>query len=149
MLTKKIFFPLLFSFLMVFSCLGHAENSPVGLWKTIDDNTGKPRSLIRISDKNGELIATIEKGLLPGETGEKVCGKCTDERKDKPLVGMIIMDGMKAKGDIFEGGHILDPDNGETYKCKIKIDSTGKKLEVRGFIGVSLFGRSQTWVREE
>ncbi len=147
--TKKMFFPLFFSFLMTFSCFSHAENSPVGLWKTIDDSTGKPRSLIRISDKNGELIATIEKGLLPGETGEKVCGKCTDERKDKPLVGMIIMDGIKQKGDVYEGGHILDPDNGKIYKCKIKLDSTGNKLEVRGFIGISLIGRSQTWLREE
>ena len=62
---------------------------------------------------------------------------------------MVIMDGMKAKGEVFEGGHILDPDNGETYQCKIKLDSTGNKLEVRGFIGVSLLGRSQTWLREE
>ena len=129
--------------------LSYAENSPVGLWKTIDDATNKPRSLIRISDKNGELIATIEKGLLPTDTPNDACDKCTDDRKGKPLIGMVIMDGMKAKGDTFEGGHILDPDNGEIYNCKIKLDGTGNKLEVRGFIGVSLFGRSQVWTREE
>ena len=146
---RKLLLSLLLCFLTLFSALSYAENSPVGLWKTIDDSTNKPRSLIRISDKNGELIATVEKGLLSGETGDKVCDKCTDERKDKPLIGMVIMDGMKAKGDAYEGGHILDPDNGEIYNCKIKLDSTGKQLEVRGFIGVSLFGRSQTWMREE
>ena len=149
MMTKKIFLSLLLCFFTAFSYLAYAENSPVGLWKTIDDATGKPRSLIRISDRNGELIATVEKGLLPSDSPNDVCDQCTDARKNKPLIGMTIMDGMKPKGDVYEGGHILDPDNGETYQCKIKLDSTGKQLEVRGFIGISLLGRSQTWVREE
>ena len=149
MLVKKPYLLLIVCFLMAFSSLAYADSSPVGLWKTIDDSTGKPRSLIRISEKNSELIATVEKGLLPSDSPNDVCDECTDARKGKPLIGMVIMDGMKAKGDVFEGGHILDPDNGETYQCKIKLDSTGKKLEVRGFIGVSLFGRSQTWMREE
>lgn len=147
--VKKSYVLLIVCFITAFSSLVYADSSPVGLWKTIDDSTGKARSLIRISDKNGELIATVEKGLLPSDSPNDVCDQCTGERKDKTLIGMVIMDGMKAKGDVFEGGHILDPDNGEIYKCKIKLDSTGKKLEVRGFIGVSLFGRSQTWVREE
>ena len=134
---------------MVFLSLAYADSSPVGLWKTIDDATGKARSLIRISDKSGELIATVEKSFLPSDSPNDLCDQCTGEHKNKPLIGMVIMNGMKAKGDVFEGGHILDPDNGETYNCKIKLDSTGKKLEVRGFIGVSLFGRSQTWMREE
>ena len=149
MLVKKPYLLLIICSLMSFSSLAYAENSPIGLWKTIDDATGKPRSLIRISDKNGELIATFEKGLLPSDSPNDVCEQCTGERKGKPLIGMVIMDGMKAKGDTFEGGHILDPDNGEIYKCKIKLDSTGKQLEVRGFIGISLIGRSQIWVREE
>ena len=149
MLVKKPYLLLIICSLMSFSSLAYAESSPVGLWKTIDDATGKPRALIRISDKNGELIATFEKGLLPSDSPNDVCEQCTGERKGKPLIGMIIMDGMKAKGDTFEGGHILDPDNGEIYKCKIKLDSTGKQLEVRGFIGISLIGRSQIWVREE
>ena len=149
MIVKKSHVLLIVCFLSVFSSLAYANSSPVGLWKTIDDATGKPRSLIRISDKNGELIATVEKGLLPSDSPNDVCDQCTGERKGKPLIGMVIMDGMKAKGDVFEGGHILDPDNGETYQCKIKLDSTGNKLEVRGFIGVSLLGRSQTWLREE
>lgn len=149
MMTNKLLLSLLLCFLTVFSYFAHADNSPVGLWKTIDDSTGKPRSLIRISDKNGELFATVEKGLLPSDKPNDTCDKCEGARKDKPLIGMMIMDGMKAKGDIYEGGHILDPDNGKVYKCKIKLDSTGKQLDVRGFIGVSLFGRSQIWMREE
>lgn len=124
--------------------------SPAGLWKSIDDKTGKPRSLIRISEADGVYSGVVEKGLLAGESDapEKICDKCTDNRKGKPLLGMVIMQGMKAKGDIYEDGTILDPDNGKVYKCKMKLDETGNKLEVRGFIGVSLFGRSQTWERE-
>ncbi|MDP3087024.1 MAG: DUF2147 domain-containing protein [Methylotenera sp.] len=126
-----------------------ANNTPAGLWKTIDDNTGKPRSLIRITEKNGEYSAVIEKGLLASDTGDALCDKCTDERKGKRIIGMTIVNGIKQKGDDFEGGEILDPDNGKTYRCKMRLDSTGNKLEVRGFIGISLFGRSQTWLREE
>lgn len=126
-----------------------SESTPAGLWKTIDDKTGKPRSLIRITEHDGEYSAVVEKGLLATDTGEAVCDKCTDERKGQKIVGMTIVKGIKKKGDNYEGGEILDPDNGKTYKCKMKLDSIGTKLEVRGFIGVSLFGRSQTWLREE
>ena len=148
-MLKRTYLLLIICLLTLFSALSYAENSPVGLWKTIDDSTGKPRSLIRISDKNSELIATVEKGLLPTDSPNDLCDKCTDERKGKSLAGMIIMDGMKAKGDAYEGGHILDPDNGKVYQCKIKLNNTGNQLEVRGFIGISLIGRSQIWVREE
>ena len=126
-----------------------SETTPAGLWKTIDDKTGKPRSLIRITENNGEYSAVVEKGLLATDTGEAVCDKCTDDRKGQKIVGMTIVKGIKKKNDNYEGGEILDPDNGKTYKCKMKLDSTGTQLEVRGFIGVSLFGRSQTWIREQ
>jgi uncharacterized protein (DUF2147 family) len=137
-------------FILLFSAPSQANStSPVGLWKTIDDASNKPRSLVRISENNGELIATIEKGLLPDDSPNDLCDKCEGARKNKPIIGMVMMDGMRAKGDAYEGGHILDPDNGKVYNCKIKLDSTGKQLEVRGFIGISLIGRSQIWVREE
>jgi len=103
---KKVYFSLLFCFLTLFSAFTHADNSPVGLWKTIDDATNKPRSLVRISDKNGELIATIEKGLLPDDSPNDMCDKCEGARKNKPIIGMVMMDGMKVKGDTYEGGHI-------------------------------------------
>ena len=87
--------------------------------------------------------------MLEGDTGERVCDKCTDERKDQKIIGMTIIKSIKEKNGSYEGGTILDPENGKVYKCKMKLDEAGNKLEVRGFIGVSLFGRSQTWTREE
>lgn len=126
-----------------------ASHTPAGLWKSIDDNSGKPRSLIRITEQNGEYSAVIEKGLLPTDTGDAVCDKCTDSRKGKRIIGMTIVEGIKLKGDSYEGGEILDPENGKTYRCLMKLDESGNKLEVRGYIGISLFGRSQVWTREE
>ncbi len=148
-MKKSIFGLCCFALMFVTNIVIASESTPAGLWKTIDDKTGKPRSLIRITENDGEYSAVVEKGLLATDTGEAVCDKCTDERKGQKIVGMTIVKGIKKKGDNFEGGEILDPDNGKTYKCKMKLDSTGTKLEVRGFIGVSLFGRSQTWLREE
>ncbi len=123
--------------------------TPEGLWKSIDDETGKPRSLIRIHENNGEYSAVVEKGLLPTDTGESVCDKCTDERKGQKIIGMTIAKGLREKDGVYQGGEILDPENGKTYRCKMKLLENGKKLEVRGFIGISLFGRSQIWTREE
>ena len=134
--------------LLLFSTITLAA-SPAGLWKSIDDKTGKPRSLIRISEDNGVYSGVVEKGLLEGDTGERVCDKCTDERKDQKIIGMTIIKSIKEKNGSYEGGTILDPENGKAYKCKMKLDEAGNKLEVRGFIGVSLFGRSQTWTREQ
>lgn len=124
------------------------SDTPVGLWKTIDDDTGKPASLIRISEKNGKYIGTIEKLLDPSQQSS-VCDKCLGTRKNQLIIGMTIMQGLQQKGGSYEGGEILDPDNGKTYQCKVKLTPDGKILEVRGFIGTSLFGRSQTWLREE
>ena len=121
----------------------------VGLWKTIDDKTGKPRSLVRINETNGEYSATIEKGLLATDANEAVCDKCTDDRKNQKLIGMTIAKGLKKNGTQYDGGEILDPDNGKIYRCKMKLDETGNMLEVRGYIGISLLGRSQIWNRVE
>lgn len=126
-----------------------ADQTAAGLWKTIDDSTGKPRSLIRISEHNGEFSAVVEKGLRETDTGEAVCDKCKDERKGKKIIGMTVAKGLKQNGHKYEGGEILDPENGKTYKCKMTLDQTGNNLEVRGFIGISLLGRSQTWHRVE
>ncbi|MDD2834084.1 MAG: DUF2147 domain-containing protein [Methylotenera sp.] len=126
-----------------------ASHTPAGLWKSIDDKSGKPRSLIRITEQNNAYSAVIEKGLLPTDTGDAVCDKCTDDRKGKRIIGMTIVEGIQLKGDSYEGGEILDPENGKTYRCLMKLDESGNKLEVRGYIGISLFGRSQIWTREE
>jgi len=128
-----------------------AAVSPVGLWKSIDDNTGKVRSLVRITQANGEYKGTIEKLFrAPTEDQNPKCDKCPDARKDKPIIGMTILTGLKAEDDLeYTGGQIIDPENGKIYSSKIVLDENGKKLEMRGFIGVSLIGRSQTWVRAD
>ena len=139
------------SFLIIGFCSNTfaAAATPAGLWRTIDDNTGKPRSLVRINENNGEFSAVIEKGLLASDTPDAVCDKCKDERKGQRIVGMTIVKGIKLVDGHYEGGEILDPENGKVYRCLMKLDSTGKQLEVRGYIGISLIGRSQTWTRVE
>jgi len=125
-------------------------NSPTGLWKTIDDKTGKERSLVRITETNGVFEGRVEKIYdQPGDDPQHLCKECEGERKDKPIIGMTILWGLKKDGEQYAGGEILDPKNGSIYRAKMKLLDGGKKLEVRGFIGVSLFGRSQTWLREE
>ena len=127
-----------------------ASESPVGLWRTIDDKTGKEKSLVRIVEANGELRATIEKLFRePHEEPNPNCDKCPGERKNKPVLGMMIMTGLKKAGSEFEGGEILDPANGKIYRVKMWTAEGGKKLNVRGFIGVSLLGRTQVWIRED
>ena len=121
--------------------------TPAGRWKTIDDKTGKPKSIVRIYEENGRLFGLVEASLNPEKAG-RICDKCKDDRKDKPIVGMVIMRGLEKHGDEYTGGDILDPDNGVVYRCKIRLIDQGAKLSVRGFVGVSMFGRSQTWTRE-
>ncbi|VVD67828.1 DUF2147 domain-containing protein [Pandoraea anhela] len=125
------------------------ENSPVGVWKTIDDSTGKPKALVTISEKDGEYVGVITKGLGQNDDPERVCDKCTDARKGQKMLGMQIIRGIKKDGDEYSGGYILDPENGKDYKCKLTVIDGGKKLDVRGFIGISLIGRTQTWIREQ
>ena len=127
-----------------------AQSTPVGLWKTIDDETKAEKSQVRISDAGGVLTGKIEKIAEAGKQDSK-CEKCTDERKDKPVLGMLIIRNAKADADkeYWEGGDILDPSNGKVYKLRLKPVDGGKKLEVRGFIGVALLGRTQTWLRVE
>ena len=128
-----------------------AQNaSPAGTWKTIDDETGKPKSLVRITEENGVLTGKIEKLYrAPSEEQNPLCGKCSDARKDQPIIGMTILSGLKKDGNEYTGGEILDPSKGKTYKSKATLKDNGSKLEVRGYIGAPMFGRSQTWVREQ
>ncbi|MCL4182387.1 MAG: DUF2147 domain-containing protein [Burkholderiaceae bacterium] len=124
--------------------------SPTGLWKNIDDETGKPKALIRVSENGGVITGRIEKILT--DKPDAVCDKCTDERKDKPVQGMTIISGMRRNAEqpgVFDGGEILDPNNGKVYRSHMKLLDGGRKLDVRGYIGVPLFGRTQTWLREE
>jgi uncharacterized protein (DUF2147 family) len=127
-----------------------ASDSPVGVWRTIDDKTNKEKSLVRITEVNGELRGTIDKLFRePDEEPNPNCDKCEGDKKNKPVLGMMILTGMKKQGDEYTGGQILDPANGKHYKCRMWTSDGGKKLNVRGFIGVSVIGRTQVWVREE
>lgn len=127
--------------------LAQGAASPVGLWKNIDDETKQAKSLIRIVEKDGVLSGRVERILT--DKPDAKCDKCTDERKDQPVQGMTIITGMKKDGDAWGGGEILDPNNGKVYRSNMKLVDDGRRLEVRGFVGISLFGRTQTWIREE
>jgi uncharacterized protein (DUF2147 family) len=136
--------------LNIVSSLVAAELSPVGLWKTIDDNSGQPKGLVRIREINGQFDGRIEKIFpKPGNDPAPKCDKCDGARRNQPVLGMTILWGLTKQGEDYQGGEILDPENGKIYRAKMKLADGGKKLEVRGFIGVSLFGRSQIWLREE
>ena len=121
--------------------------SPVGNWHTVDEKTGAIKSEIRIADSGGTLTGTIAKLLRKDVKQDEVCDKCSDDRKDNPLIGMQIIRGAKkVEGkDVWEDGRILDPENGKIYGLRLAPIEGGKKLEVRGSIGP--FGRMQTWVR--
>ena len=124
--------------------------SPTGLWQTIDDKTGQPKALVQIvQDSDGTLTGKILTGLGSNDDPNRRCTACTDSRKDQLMKGMTIIDGMKPDADTWDGGQILDPENGKVYKCKMHLDEGGQKLVVRGYIGVSLLGRSQTWIRQQ
>jgi len=133
------------------SVLAMAQNTPAGLWKTIDDDGKTEKSLVRIINTGGVFTGKVEKIFDPAKAAE-VCSKCDDERKDKPIVGMTIIWEIKQdpeESGLWDGGQILDPAKGSSYKLRLKPIEGGKKLEVRGYIGSPMFGRTQTWVRVE
>ena len=123
--------------------------SPVGTWNTIDDETKKPKSLVRITEKDGVISGTVEKIVDPAKQDSK-CDECAsdDPRKGKPVIGMTILTGLKKDSDnVYSGGNILDPNNGKTYNAKVTVIEGGKKLEMRG--SILFIGRTQIWIRVE
>ena len=125
-----------------------AQGTPAGLWRTIDDETKQEKSLVRIADTGGVLSGRVEKLLDPARQDAK-CDACTDARKGQPVLGMTIIEGVRKSADepYWDGGTILDPNNGKTYKVRLTPKDNGRTLEVRGFIGP--FYRNQTWQRVE
>lgn len=117
-------------------------------WSTIDDETGKAKALIEFKKQaNGTYSATVKKLLDPN--ANKICTKCTGAQKDKPMEGLTIVQNLKAESSSkFDGGTILDPKSGKSYKMKAEVTPDGKKLQVRGYIGVAALGRNQTWTRQ-
>jgi uncharacterized protein (DUF2147 family) len=125
-------------------------DTPAGTWQTIDDSTGQPKALVQITqDSNGLFDGKVIKGLGANNQPDRRCSACTDARKDQLILGMTIINDMQKDGDGWDHGQILDPENGKVYKCKMHLEDGGNKLVVRGYIGVSLLGRSQTWVRQQ
>jgi|SRR5690606_2922049 len=134
------------SVLCLFSFLN--AQSPVGTWKTIDDKTGKEKGYVRIYEtKSGKLQGEVVKILTAGKENAK-CTECEGDRKNKPIKGMVIMWGLEKDGDEWNDGHILDTNSGQQYKCYIKLIDKNK-LEVRGYLGISVLGRTQIWERIE
>jgi len=134
----------------VIASLAHAADltSPVGLWKSFDDE-GKPSAFVQIYQDGAELKGKVTQVIPgPGKPEHPVCDKCEGDLKGKPVVGMLIMWGMKRDGSEWKSGELLDPKNGKVYSGKIELTDGGRKLKVRGFIGISLIGRTQIWVRE-
>ncbi len=138
------------SLALLTASIGFAESlSPVGQWQTVSDVTGKATSIVRISLENGELVGMIEKLIRePGQDPNPLCTECPDEKKDQPVQGMTILWGLEQDDEEWNGGFILDPDNGKTYRSELRVTDGGEKLEVRGYIGFSLFGRTQVWIRK-
>lgn len=134
----------------VWSASAAAQDSPVGLWKTVDDTTGREKGLVRIVAENGALSGRIEGTLDPNGPKHRTCDQCSDDRKGQPLLGMTIVRGVRPSSNeagLWEGGDILDPDSGKVYRVRLRLLQDGKALEVRGYIGIALLGRTQIWQR--
>src|SRR5690625_1364048 len=116
-----------------------------GKWTTIDDNTGKARSTVEIYDKGGKVYGKIVAITDPAKR-DRLCEQCTGDDKDRRILGLGLLKGLEENGDKYEGGHITDPDHGKRYKCYIELEDANT-LKVRGYIGMSILGRTQMWQR--
>ncbi len=125
----------------------HAQTGVAGSWRTIDDHTGKPKSIVEIREHDGTITGTIVKLLNP-PTPHPTCNLCVGAKKDLPLLGLDILWGFHQDGAQWTGGQVLDPETGKVYSATITIEDGGKKLKLRGYIGISLLGRTQYWLRE-
>jgi uncharacterized protein (DUF2147 family) len=137
--------------LIVASGAAIGQTSPTGLWNTISDRDGKPTAVIELRETRGEYTGIVRGLLVEATREDSVCGKCPGARKGKPIVGMEILSHMRRDpdhGDQWSGGEILDPETGKTYRARMTLADSGRKLVVRGYIGLPVFGRSQTWLRQ-
>jgi hypothetical protein len=132
------------------AAVASAQSTPIGTWRQFDDRKGDLRSIIRIDVEGGQLVGSIVRTFLrPGEPENPVCDKCPGEFKDKAIVGLRFLWGLKGTGRAWDGGRVLDPDDGKIYRVKVRLSEDGKTLDVRGYIGISLLGRTQKWLRAE
>ncbi len=140
-MNRLIFF-ILFLICIATSAQSH---SVIGKWKTIDDETGKPLSIVEVFEKNHKVYGKVLEILNPVNRN-RVCEKCSGEDSNKPILGLTVIKGLTKVGDEYTKGKILDPKNGKLYSCYITLENQDK-LKVRGYIGISLFGRTQYWIR--
>ena len=131
--------------LLFFSTIISAQHSVIGKWKTIDDETGKALSVVEIYESKGKVYGKVIDILNP-KNRNRVCENCSGEDKNKPILGLIVIKGLSKDGNEYNSGKILDPKSGKLYQCYITLDSFDK-LKVRGYIGISLLGRTQYWER--
>jgi uncharacterized protein (DUF2147 family) len=124
------------------------NDSPVGRWKTIDDHTGKVRSIVVIREQNGTLFGNVE-ALVDPPVPNPTCYLCSGDLKDRPLVGLQVLWGFTKDGDRWSGGHVLDPETGKIYSGWLLPEDGGKMLRLHGYIGISLIGRTEHWQRVE
>ncbi|MFK7809480.1 MAG: DUF2147 domain-containing protein [Saprospiraceae bacterium] len=143
-MIRKTLHIILYLFLISGTSVLSAQSSPIGIWKTIDDETGEAKSHVEIYEDSGVLYGKIVKLLQNSE--DTVCENCPDEKKDQPLVDMIIMWDVQSYKDYWSYGEIMDPQNGKVYKCSVWLEDDNT-LKVRGYIGVSFLGRNQFWYR--
>lgn len=134
--------------------IGNAQRpdpaTPLGRWTTVDDLTGKINSVVTIWEESGKLYGRIERLINPDPNDpDPRCLRCSGDLKGQRLLGLRILWDLRKDGDQWTGGEILDPDNGKIYRCSLTVKDGGKKLRVRGFIGFSLLGRTQYWLRDE
>lgn len=141
-MDRKLVYSVILFFLVIFFA---QSQTVVGKWKTIDDETGKAKSIVEIYERSGKIYGKVSDILEP-ENKKRVCTECSGEDKNKPILGMIIIKGLSKDGLEYTDGKILDPKNGKLYKCFITLE-TKDKLKVRGYIGISLIGRTQYWYR--
>ncbi len=135
--------------IMKTAIVASAQMTPIGIWNSVDEKTKKVTAEIRVSEVDGVLIGRIQRDLDPKAKPGDLCTTCKDDRKGQPTIGLEIIRGaQKSEGkDVWEGGTIMDPEDGTVYKLKMTPIDDGKKLQVRGFVGFSLLGRTQTWQR--
>lgn len=127
------------------SIISANAQSVTGKWKTFDDETKEAKSIVEITERDGKIYGKVVEILNPAKKNIK-CNNCSGADKDKPVLGLEILKGLSKDGKEYSDGKILDPSNGKLYKCIVSLDGNDK-LKVRGYVGISAFGRTQNWVR--
>lgn len=143
--SRALALPCLLASMTITASGSATDEGPVGYWIAVDDDGKTPMAVVRIFDKNKHLYGNVVQLLNPKRSS--TCDDCDGANKGKPILGMQIMWNLGKNGSEWSGGHILDPNNGKIYKCYIEVIDGGQRMKVRGYIGISLLGRTQYWRR--